>query len=244
MLCIKLSQKSPESETRADILKAEAEFTTRNDAHVKGQSAFWNLLDSFNISVSSYGFMLNFTPVFDKLKPELRSPSNGRLAVILALMFVGFAYISFGELSIAYFGAVNVEQNVFTNFGREHEWLSVIILLWFIVIFLCSLPFNFHPLKVCVLNLIGEFRSRKITNELDEIFKMNEKDGEMPSKKAIEEIVSTCQHASVVSVLIICIAIAALFISDLTIVFGIVGAFCENLVNFVLPGAYLFVTGY
>ena len=156
--------------------------------------------------------MLNFTPVFDKLKPELRSPANGRLTVILALMFVGFFYVSFGELSISYFGAVNIEQNVFTNFGREHELLSTMILLWFIVIFLCSLPFNFHPLKVSVLNLIGEFRSRKITNELDEIFKLNEKDGEMPNKRGIEELVSTCQHASVVSVLIILIAIAALFI--------------------------------
>ena len=66
----------------------------------------------------------------------------------------------------------------------------------------------------------------------------------MPNKIGIEELVSRCQHGSVVSVLIIAIAIAALFIKDLTIVFGIVGAFCENLVNFVLPGAYLFVTGY
>ena len=77
--------------------------------------------------------MLNFTPVFDKLKPELRSPENGRLAVILALSFVGFSYISFGELSIAYFGAKNIEQNVFTNFGRERDWLSLTILIWFIV---------------------------------------------------------------------------------------------------------------
>jgi len=53
--------------------------------------------------------MINFTPVFDKLKPKLRSPANGRLAVIMALLFVAFAYVAFGELAIAYFGAKNIE---------------------------------------------------------------------------------------------------------------------------------------
>jgi len=40
------------------------------------------------------------------------------------------------------------------------------------------------------------------------------------------------------------IAAIALYITDLTLVFGVVGAFGESLVNFILPGGFLVKTAY
>lgn len=79
---------------------------------------------------------------------------------------------------------------------------STLIIVLFIIIFLCSLPFNFHALKVCTLNFIEEIRVKKISTELEKnngnfcwwvehTLKLSEKDG-IIEKLAIEDTVSTC----------------------------------------------------
>lgn len=114
----------------------------------------WTVLDSFNIFISSYGFLVNFYPIYDKLKPELRGPKNARKAVYMALTFIFITYCSFSFLAIEYFGTKHIDQDIFTNFAREKGFFSVLIIVWFMVISLCSFPFNFHPLKLCVLNFL------------------------------------------------------------------------------------------
>ena len=202
----------------------------------------WTVLDSFNIFLSSYGFLVNFYPIYDKLKPELRGPSNARLAVCLALSFICVTYIAFSYLSIEYFGTQHIDQDIFTNFAREGGWLSMIIIFWFMLISLCSFPFNFHPLKLCVLNFLQEIRTGAISAELEDAFKMSAGNSISVSRKPIEDTASDSQHSSVVLGLLIAIAGVALYVTDLTLVFGVVGAFGEALVNFILPGGFLVAT--
>lgn len=40
------------------------------------------------------------------------------------------------------------------------------------------------------------------------------------------------------------LGLAALFLDDITVVFGIIGAFSESITNFILPGVFLLVTSY
>jgi len=64
------------------------------------------------------------------------------------------------------------------------------------------------------------------------------------SRKPIEDTASDSQHSGVVLCLLISIAAVALYVKDLTLVFGVIGAFGESLVNFILPGGFLLVTAY
>lgn len=202
------------------------------------------MLDSFNIFLSSYGFMVNFYPVYDKLKPELRGPANARRAVAMALSFIAVTYITFSYLSMEFFGIKHIDQDVFTNFARDGGWLSMLIIFWFIIIFLCSFPFNFHPLKTCALNFIQEIRTGAISAELQDTFKVGIDASIRVTRKPIEDTASDSQHSGVVFTLLIGIAAVALYVKDLTLVFGVIGAFGESLVNFILPGAFLLVTAY
>lgn len=211
----------------------------------KQESEFgWTLLDSFNIFLSSYGFLVNFYPVYDKLRPELRGPGNARRAVCLALSFIAVTYVIFSYLSMEFFGIKNIDQDIFTNFARDGGWLSMLIIFWFIIIFLCSFPFNFHPLKLCALNVIQEIRTGEVSAELEDTFKQSADPSIRVSRKPIEDTASDSQHSGVVLGLLIGIAGVALYVKDLTLVFGVIGAFGESLVNFILPGGFLLATAY
>lgn len=88
-----------------------------------------------------------------------------------------------------------------------------------------------------------EIRENKISKELHNALKSSDRESmRVTTKKPIEDTVSDQLHASVVLVLLFSIALTSLYVTDLTLVFGIIGAFGESLVNFILPGAFLLAT--
>ena len=77
-------------------------------------------------------------------------------------------YVSFAKLSIICFGIDNIKQNVFENMSDSSDFLSQAVKVIFLMIFLCALPFNIYPVKLCVFNFVEEIRSNKISRDLDE----------------------------------------------------------------------------
>ena len=63
-------------------------------------------------------------------------------------------------------------------------------------------------------------------------------------EKSIEEEVSETTHTVVVLINLASIAIISMFVTDLTIVFGIIAAFSEAFVNAILAGVFLITTEY
>ena len=72
--------------------------------------------------------------------------------------------------------------------------------------------------------------SKKIENTKNELI------------RPVEDEVSKRVHTIVVLVLLISICIVALSIDDLTVLFGIIGAFSEAVTNFILPGLFIYMT--
>jgi len=134
-------------------------------------------VDNFNITISSYGFLINFYSLYDKLEPQLRTHKNGFVSSFYALLFTAFVYISFAYLSVQCFGEGNIEQNILKNFRitsstpKEEAVLALIVKVLFLIVFLCTIPFNFFPLKICLLNLIEELRCQRISKSLSKELK-------------------------------------------------------------------------
>ena len=89
------------------------------------------------------------------------------LATSTALILTMTVYLTFSQMAISYFGVNNIQQNIFENFSHDFDPLSQLLKVVFLVIFFCALPFNLHPLKICMLSLIEEFRSARISRELN-----------------------------------------------------------------------------
>ena len=62
--------------------------------------------------------------------------------------------------------------------------------------------------------------------------------------KNIEETVNQATHNFVVILMLVLIASMSLFVSDLTIVYGIIAAFSEAFINLILSGLFLVCTEY
>lgn len=70
--------------------------------------------DSFNMTVASFGFVLQLYPVYASMQKKER-PRFG-LAVNLALALCFFVYLALALTSIMFFGADQVQANIFDNF--------------------------------------------------------------------------------------------------------------------------------
>ena len=62
--------------------------------------------------------------------------------------------------------------------------------------------------------------------------------------KSIEDVVSYKLHTVVVVTLLVLLSVCSLLVDDLRVIFGIIGAFSEAILNFILPGIFLMVTEY
>ena len=60
--------------------------------------------------------------------------------------------------------------------------------------------------------------------------------------KNIEDVVSERTHTIVVITLMVLISTISMFVKDLTIVYGVIAAFSESFINFILAGLFLICT--
>ena len=178
--------------------------------------------------------------MYDKIHPSKRTPKNGFRASAVALILTCLVYVSFTKLSILCFGVDNIKQNIFENLSDSNDFLSQSVKVIFLVIFLCALPFNIYPVKLCVFNFIEEIRSNRISKDLDTFLKGNNTSEH--KTKGIEDLVSKEFHNGVVISIMVLICIFSLLVDDLRVVFGIIGTFAEAIINFIMPGVLLVVT--
>lgn len=134
-------------------------FTNPNDKiqppYTKG-----SLVDSVTIVLTSYGFILNFYPIFAQL--EVKTNRNGYFSTLLAMFFCFVAYISFSFLAMESYGE-NLNPNIFDNLQNETNIASYFIRLVFLAIFICNIPFVFLPGKECLLMIIDEIKHKTIS---------------------------------------------------------------------------------
>lgn len=123
-----------------------------------------NYVDALNIVLTSFGYIVNMYPIYDKLEPSLRSPRNLLLCCFVAMFFSASVYSGFAQLSISCFGINNIKQNLFENFDRAtYGNLPIVVKVIFLVIFSCALPFNVLPTRNSAIAFYLELTESKVS---------------------------------------------------------------------------------
>lgn len=215
-----------------------------------------NFIDSINITLTSYGFIINLFPIASQMKAQ--TYSNVMSAVFLALCFCFSAYLILSLLAQNLFGD-KIEVSLFDNMKDDHGILSVGVRILFLVIFLCNIPYLFFPGKMSVLNALQEYRFRVFSKVLEANIQHKEKalvkaaddfnnasglDVSEEMEKEVD-VINDCDNKTYYGVCFCflgAVVAAALCLDDLSLIFGMIAAFSESMLNFVLPGLF-FLTG-
>ena len=124
------------------------------------------IIDSMNITLTSYGFVINLFPIAQTLRQKTKT--NIMKAVFLALCFCFSSYMILTKLAINIYGAKNIQQSIFENLKEDNtNLMSIGIRILFLVIFLCNIPYLFYPGKLSVLNALQEYRLRCFSSAIE-----------------------------------------------------------------------------
>lgn len=184
---------------------------------------------------------------------------NVMSAVFIALCFCFSAYLILALLAQNLFGD-NIQVSLFDNMKDDRGILSVGVRVLFLVIFLCNIPYLFFPGKMSILNALQEWRFQVFSRVLEANIKHKEK---MLAKQADDfnnasglnisddelekevDVINDCDNKTYYGVCFTFLGAtvaAALILDDLSLIFGMIAAFSESMLNFVLPGLF-FLTG-
>lgn len=125
-----------------------------------------NIVDSLNITVASFGFLLVLFPVRNSMKSTVRHQIG--FSLMIALISVFSMYLLLSILSIVYFGRERVQPSLFDNFSSASDWFSITVMYLFMFIFLCNIPFVFFGGKIALISLIEQIqrmRSNTVTDQ-------------------------------------------------------------------------------
>lgn len=126
-------------------------------------SEFEKVLDCSNIIVTSYGFVLNFFPIYCQLK--VKNNTNGIKSSIFALNFCFCSYITFSLFAYGAYGN-NIQVSIFDNIKTDLSFLSIFASCTFIVIFPCNISFVFFICKESFCTMILELTKKEISSNL------------------------------------------------------------------------------
>ena len=82
-----------------------------------------------------------------------KSYKNGMLSVFLALLFCFSVYALFALLALNIYGS-DIKMSIFENFQADPDKMTIGIQVLFVIVFMCNIPYNFYPGKLCVLNFV------------------------------------------------------------------------------------------
>jgi len=132
------------------LIKSFGENSASSDFDFK----FENIVNSINVTITTYGFIINLFPITQGMKDSLKS--NVIKAVSLALFFCFSTYIFLSVCVLQIYGS-NTNINLFKNLVTDQSLLSYTVRSIFLVIFFSNIPFVFYPGKLSVINLIAEY---------------------------------------------------------------------------------------
>jgi hypothetical protein len=166
-------------------------------------------------------------------------------SAFLALSFCFLSYVILTILAMNIFGEHNIQQSIFENLKQDQSNpLSIGIRLLFLVIFLCNIPYLFFPGKLSVLNVYQEYKKKCFSEAIER--RMKKTDLEMvddADEEPIDVVALTddLTYYSVCFTFLLAIIISAILIDDLTVIFGMIAACSESLLNFVFPGLFFII---
>ena len=87
------------------VLTSELVVSTKPErAELQKESKFDDIIHSFNIVVTAYGFLINLYPIYDSIEPSKRNHRTILLACMVGLGFGAIVYLAFSAMSAEVFG--------------------------------------------------------------------------------------------------------------------------------------------
>jgi amino acid permease len=191
------------------------------------------VVDCINITLTSYGFIINLFPISRQLKEY--NNANIIKAVLIALTFCFLVYISLTVLAMNLYGT-HIQQSIFDNMRSDKGVLTKGVRLLFLLIFCCNIPYLFYPAKLSILNALQEYRLKCFSRAIEKKILTGVAE---PTMDVINETDTRTYTLVCVSFGFSAI-LSSIFIDDLTLVFGFIAAFSETMLNFVFPGLVYF----
>jgi len=102
-------------------------------------------------------------PVFAEM--ENSTYKNRMITVFLALLFTLSVYVSFAYLALNIYGN-NIAVSIFENFAKEDDLLTYGVSFLFFIVFISSIPYNFFPGKLCIMNILLEHKKQSFSKAL------------------------------------------------------------------------------
>jgi hypothetical protein len=161
-------------------------------------------------------------------------------SVLIALAFCFGSYVIITKLAMNIYGEHNIQASIFENLKQDQSNpLSIGIRLLFLVIFLCNIPYLFFPGKLSILNAYQEYQQRCFSSAIEK--RMRKCDLNLLEEEEPLDVVALTDDQTYYAInlgFLLAIITSAILIDDLTIVFGMIAACSESLLNFVFPGLF------
>jgi amino acid permease len=113
------------------------------------------------MTVASFGFVLQLYPVYASMRKKDRS--RFALSVNLALAMCFFVYLALAFTSIMFFGADQVQANIFDNFKSQTDIWSKYIMITFLLVLFCNIPFAFFAGKTALTDMVVIVKNYGVT---------------------------------------------------------------------------------
>ena len=237
--------------------------------HAAKQGSFEGVIDSLNIAVASQGFVIALFPIYASMARPARPQVMKSVTIALLFTMSTYTYLSF--ISISYFGQENVEPSIFNNIKNEEGIFPTLLMCLFLLIFFCNIPFVFFAGKIAFMAIVHQCcflkKPRQQTDEeLEEGVNGSINNQPQPSTSALnttdpnmlqsfismsikgevqpeDQLPYGIYLLSCFSYLIV-VALAAIFIDDLTLIFGIIAGLAECSTVFILPSVFYLIASH
>jgi len=191
-------------------------------------------------------------PVFAEM--EHKTYKNQMLTVFISLGFCCSVYIIFAYLAINQYGG-DIKVSILQNFANEDDYMTFVVQFLFFIVFVSIIPYNMYPGKLCIMNLVQEYKHRCFSRALEQRIRNNAEranndDGyesynsfnPVSEEENFDVIRETDDytHNLIVACFALSIGFFACICDDLSIIFGMFAAFAECFNDFLLPSLLVF----
>lgn len=192
-----------------------------------------------------YGFQAAFFPAFQSLKEKTNS--NGIKATIGAFIFSMIMYIAISVLSLLKFGD-DCQGDILENVNDLSGPIPMIINIIFLMIVMMQVPIKVFVGKEAILIMIDEFMrksySKKPRKIMDNSSYCLKSDFKSKNKKSVDKegkeylTMNPIIFYTVSILLYVLIVFLSCILTNITIVFGVVGALTDTIIIFIAPPVF------
>lgn len=203
-----------------------------------------NMLANIPTLFVSYAFQSAFFPAYTSLKNKTNA--NGVKATSMSFIFCASVYIIVSIVALLQYGS-RIESNVLQSVSHTDGWIPVVVDAVFLIIVMMHIPIVLFVGKEALLIIIDEAMRKSYSSKpratVDDAYNLRDSvlqnvDSEGKAYLSMNPILFYS-----VSVTLYCLIVtAACLLSDITLVFGIIGSIAGAYLIFLAPAQFYLIS--